>query len=56
MVRPSRHGVAVDHLVSCYRVSEGRACRVLCVTRGTYRYRSSSDPRTELRMCIHAKQ
>jgi putative transposase len=52
MVKPSRRGPAVDHLVSCYRVSERRACRVLCVTRGTYRYRSYCDPRTELRMRI----
>jgi putative transposase len=52
MVKPSRRGPAVEHLVRCYRVSERRACRVLCMTRGTYRYRSYCDPRTELRMRI----
>ena len=38
--------------VNCYGASERRACRILCVTRGTYRYRSCCDPRTELRMRI----
>ena len=42
----------VDRLMSIYGSSERRACRVLCVTRGTYRYRSCIDPRTELRMRI----
>ena len=42
----------VERLVGSYRVSERRAGRVLCVTRGTYRYRSYCDPRTELRMRI----
>jgi putative transposase len=40
----------VEHLESSCRVSERRACRVLCVARATYRYRSHLDPRTELRM------
>src|ERR1700730_7350966 len=48
MVKPSRRGPMVEHLVG----SERRACRVLCVTRATYRYRSYCDPRTELRMRI----
>src|SRR5271168_273399 len=49
MVKPSRRGPMVDRLMSSYGASERRACRVLCVTRGTYRYRSCCDPRTELR-------
>lgn len=42
----------IDRLMSSYGASERRACHVLCVTRGTYRYRSCCDPRTELRMRI----
>ena len=42
----------VERLVGSYLVSERRACRVLCVPRATYRYRSCLDPRTELRMRI----
>jgi len=52
MVKPSRRGPMVEHLGGSYRVSERRACRVLCVARATYRYRSHLDPRTELRMRI----
>ena len=52
MVKPSRRGPMVDRLMSSYGASERHACRVLCVTRGTYRYRSCLDPRTELRMRI----
>ena len=50
MVKPSRRGPMVDRLMSSYGASERHACRVLCVTRGTYRYRSCLDPRTELRI------
>ena len=35
-----------------HRVSERRACRVMRMNRGTFRYRSHKDPRTELRMRI----
>jgi putative transposase len=42
----------VERLVESFQVSERRACRVLCVPRATYRYRSCLDPRTELRMRI----
>jgi hypothetical protein len=42
----------VERLVGSCPVSERRACRVLCVPRATYRYRSCLDPRTELRMRI----
>jgi len=52
MVKPSRRGPTVDRLRSSYGASERHACRVLGVTRGTYRYRSCLDPRTELRMRI----
>ena len=52
MVKPSRRGSMVERLVESFQVSERRACRVLCVPRATYRYRSCLDPRTELRMRI----
>lgn len=52
MVKPSRRGPMVEHLASTYQVGERHACRVLCVARATYRYRSHLDPRTELRMRI----
>lgn len=52
MVKPSRRGPMVERLVGSYRVSERRACRVLCLARATYRYKSCLDPRTELRMRI----
>jgi putative transposase len=42
----------VERLVGSYVVSERRACRVLCLPRASYRYRSCLDPRTELRMRI----
>jgi putative transposase len=42
----------VERLVGSYLVSQRHACRVLCVPRATYRYRSCLDPRTELRMRI----
>jgi len=34
------------------RISERRACQVARLNRGTFRYRSQKDPRTELRMRI----
>jgi putative transposase len=52
MVEASRRGPMVKHLAGSYCVSERRACRVLCVARATYRYRSHPDPGTELRMRI----
>jgi putative transposase len=42
----------VEQLVGSYLVSKRHACRVLCVPRATYRYRSCLNPRTELRMRI----
>jgi putative transposase len=41
-----------ERLVGSFQVSERRTCRVLCVPRATYRYRSCLDPWTELRMRI----
>ena len=52
MVKPSGRGPMVEHLERMHGVAERRACRVLCVPRATYRYRSCLDPRTELRMRI----
>jgi putative transposase len=52
MVKPSRRGPMVEHLASTYQVGERHECRVLCVARATYRYRSHLDPRAELRMRI----
>jgi putative transposase len=52
VLKPSRRGPAVEYLCDRYRVSERHACLVLRVPRATYRYRSCSDPRTELRMRI----
>jgi len=42
----------VERWCDHYGVSQGRACRVGRLNRGTYRYRSHKDPRTELRMRI----
>lgn len=42
----------VELLCGNYGVSQRRACRVGRLNRGTYRYRSHKDPRTELRMRI----
>ena len=52
MVKPSRCGPMVERLVESYRVSERRACRVLCFLRAAYRSRSCLDPRTELLMRV----
>ena len=51
-MKPSRRRPAVEHLCGSYGVSERRACRVGRMNRGTYRYRSHKDPRTELRLRI----
>ena len=40
----------VGYLRGGYKVSERRACVVIRLNRGTYRYHSHQDPRTELRM------
>ncbi len=42
----------VEYLCGNYHVSERRTCSVSQLNRGTYRYRSHKDPRTELRMQI----
>ncbi len=49
VVRPARRRPLVDHLRNLYRTSERRACRVLRIGRGTYRYQSHQEPWTELR-------
>ena len=51
-MKPSRRRPRVEHGFGIYEVSERRACRVGRLNRGTYRYRSLKDPRTELRMQI----
>ena len=50
MVRPAGRRPLVDHLRNHYRTSEWRACRVLRIGRGTYRYQSHQEPWTELRL------
>ena len=55
MVKPSRRGPLVERLVEIFQISERHACRVLCVPRATYRYRSCLDPRTEFRMRINTE-
>ena len=52
ILEASRCRQVVDYLHGSYRVSEGRACRVTRLNRGTFRYRSHKDPRTALRMRI----
>ena len=52
MVKPSRRRPLVDYLRDQYRASERRACKVLWVVRGTYRYSSHQKPWTELRTRI----
>ena len=42
----------VDRLMSSYGASERHACRVLCVTRGTYRYEGYAEQWIELVMRI----
>jgi putative transposase len=42
----------VEYLNAGYRVSERRACRVMRLNRGTYRYSSHKNPWTALRMRI----
>ncbi len=53
--RLARHDVGAAIIVAIKNLPAGLtpgACRVLCVARATYRYRSHLDPRTELRMRI----
>jgi len=52
MLKPSRRRQVVEYLHGIYRVSERRACQVARLNRGTFRYHSHKDPRTELRMRI----
>jgi hypothetical protein len=50
IVKPSRRRPSVTYLREHYRVSERSACRVCRLDRGTCRYRSCLNPRTELRL------
>ena len=50
LLKPPRRRQVVGYLRGGYRVSERRACVVIQLHRGTYRYESHQDPRTELRM------
>ena len=50
ILKPPRRRQVVQYLRGGYRISERRACVVIRLQRGTYRYQSHKDPRTELRM------
>ncbi len=50
ILKPSRRRQVVGYLCGGYRVSERRACAVSHLNRGTDRYQSPQDPRTELRI------
>ena len=50
ILKPPRRRQVVQSLRGGYGVSERRACGVSRLHRGTYRYHSHQDPRTELRM------
>lgn len=49
---PSRRRPVASYLHEAYRVSERRACRVARLPVSTYRYESSQEPRTALRLRI----
>ena len=49
---PSRRRPVASYLHQAYRVSERRACRVARLPVSTYRYESSQEPRTALRLRI----
>ena len=42
----------VSYLRGVYRVSQERACRVACIPVSTFRYQSTQEPRTALRLRI----
>jgi putative transposase len=42
----------VNYLRGVYRVSQGRACRIARIPILTYRYQSTREPRTALRLRI----
>jgi len=51
-VKPSRRRPVVNYLRGVYRVSQGRACRVARIPVSTFRYQSTQEPRTALRLRI----
>jgi putative transposase len=51
-VKPSRRRPVVSYLRGVYRVSQGRACRVARLPVSTFRYQSTQEPRTALRLRI----
>ncbi len=50
ILKPPRRRQGVGYLRGGYHISERRACVVMRLNRGTFRYESHKDPRTELRM------
>ena len=52
IVKPSRRRPVVSYLRGVYRVSQGRACRVARLPVSTFRYQSTQEPRTALRLRI----
>ena len=51
-MKPSRRRPVVNYLRGVYRVSQGRACRVARIPVSTFRYQSTKEPRTALRLRI----
>ena len=52
VIKPAARRTLVTDLEKCFRVSERRACKVLCIGRSTHRYRSLADYQAGLRMRI----
>ncbi len=44
VVKPSRRRSIVDYLKSSYAVAEGRACRLVALSRSVYQYRQACSP------------
>ncbi|MGH9705732.1 MAG: IS3 family transposase [Candidatus Acidiferrales bacterium] len=51
-VKPSRRRPVVEYLGGVYRVSQRRACQVARIPVSTFRYQSTQEPRTALRLRI----
>ena len=52
IVKPSRRRPVVNYLGGVYRVSQRRACEVARIPVSTFRYQSTQEPRTALRLRI----
>ena len=52
VIKPAARRTLVTDLEKSFRVSERRACEVLCIGRSTHRYRSLADYQAALRMRI----